>query len=100
MCKHRDAGGAEAAVDIPGKRTAHVDYCIAALVRALNGAGFITVASCCGHGNRPGNIALADGRELIIVKDYDDGRKVDTIFPDIHGKPHPRQRCEGLRGHG
>lgn len=35
-----------------------IDSCIAPIVRALNDAGVITVASCCGHGKRPGNIAL------------------------------------------
>ena len=42
---------------------------IADLVSALNAGGVPTVASCSGHGERPGNIALADGRELIIAKD-------------------------------
>lgn len=61
-----------------------VDSCIAPIVRALNDAGVITVASCCGHGKRPGNIALADGREIIIVPDYETGRRIDAIFPPIN----------------
>jgi hypothetical protein len=60
-----------------------VDQCIAPLVRALNAAGIATVASCCGHGKRPGNIALADGRELIIALDWKTGRAVDRAFPPI-----------------
>lgn len=62
-----------------------VDACIAPIVQALNNAGLGTVASCCGHGTRPGNIALADGRELIIAPDYDTARRVDGAFPGISG---------------
>src|SRR5690606_22195454 len=40
------------------------DPCIAPLVAALNAASIETVASCCGHGHRPGVIVLRDGREL------------------------------------
>lgn len=61
-----------------------VDSCIAPIVRALNGAGVVTVASCCGHGKRPGNIALADGREIIIAPNYETGRRIDSIFPPIN----------------
>lgn len=43
------------------------DPCIADLVAALNTGGLRTVASCCGHGRQPGNIALADGRELVLT---------------------------------
>lgn len=63
-----------------------VDACIAPLVHALNShAGVTTIASCCGHGNRPGSIILADGRELIVAPDFETARKVDDTFPDIHG---------------
>jgi hypothetical protein len=61
-----------------------VDSCIAPIVRALNDAGVITVASCCGHGKQPGNIALADGREIIIAPDYETGRRIDAMFLPIH----------------
>jgi hypothetical protein len=44
-----------------------VDSCIAAIVEALNAGGVTTSQSCCGHGQRNGEIALADGRTLIIV---------------------------------
>ena len=68
-------------------RTAKVDSCIAPLVRALNDAGIETVASCCGHGNRPGNIALAGGRELFILPDYEAARALDKKFPvNIQGE--------------
>lgn len=58
-----------------------IDGCIAPLVEALNAAGLPTVASCCGHGQMPGNIALEDGREIIIVPDFDTGRRIDALFP-------------------
>lgn len=59
-----------------------VDSCIYDIVGALNEGGVKTVASCCGHGNRWGNIALADGRELIIAPDYESSR----AFDKVHGK--------------
>lgn len=64
-----------------------VDSCIATIVQSLNACGVITVASCCGHGKRPGNIALADGRELVIVLDYESGRLIDKLFPPINEPP-------------
>jgi len=54
-----------------------VDKCIVPLVKALNEAGIKTIASCCGHGKIHGNIALADGRELIIAKDYETAREYE-----------------------
>jgi hypothetical protein len=63
-----------------------VDAEIAAFVAALNSCGLETVASCSGHGFRPGNIALRDGREIIIARDFADARKIDAMFPvDING---------------
>lgn len=50
------------------------------LVSALNAGGVPTVASCSGHGERPGNIALADGRELIIAKDYAEARAIEAAW--------------------
>lgn len=64
-------------------RLIDVDSCIAEIVRAFNAIGLVTVASCCGHGKRPGNIALADGREIIISPDYETARKIDELFPPI-----------------
>lgn len=61
------------------------DPCLAPLVAALNsgdlptvqsrnGHPLATIASCCGHGRRPGTIALADGRWLIVASqaEYDE----------------------------
>jgi len=63
-----------------------IDECIKPLVKSLNDCGIETVASCCGHGNRPGNIALKDGREIIICPDFDTAREIEKHFPDIHGE--------------
>lgn len=60
------------------------DRCIAGLVSALNNAGFHTIACCCGHGVRPGNIALHDGRELIISPDYGTSRIAEKAFPPVN----------------
>lgn len=61
-----------------------IDSCIAGLVKALNDSGIITVASCCGHYKRPGQIALADGREIFICPDFETARKIDKLFPPIN----------------
>jgi len=70
-----------------GTPTVWCDPEIADLVSALNKAGIRTVASCSGHGHRPGNIMLADGRELVIARDFDEARKIDAMFPGINGEP-------------
>lgn len=58
-----------------------VDASIAPIVKALNRAGFPTVASCSGHTHRPANIALQDGRELIIARDFAEARMIERLFP-------------------
>lgn len=45
----------------------HCDPCLVPLVRALYEHGFPTVASCCGHGKQPANVALADGRQVFVA---------------------------------
>lgn len=45
----------------------HCDPCLVPLVRALYENGFPTVASCCGHGNQPANVVLADGRTVFVA---------------------------------
>jgi hypothetical protein len=52
----------EARKDVKG-----IDACIAPIVAALNAAGIETWQSCCGHGEAPGRIDLADGRVLFVV---------------------------------
>jgi len=48
-------------------RRQDIDMCVADLVAALNAAGVITTASCCGHNERHGRILLEDGRVLVVV---------------------------------
>jgi hypothetical protein len=60
-----------------------IDACIAPIVKALNEAGVTTIASCCGHGKRPSNISLTDGRELVICPDHTTGRQVDEFLNGI-----------------
>lgn len=82
MCEY----GTTYELPIEGKLVT-VDACLAPLIAALNLGGYPTVASCCGHGHRPGNIALKDGRELCILPDYETGRRMDRTFGlDIHGQ--------------
>lgn len=66
--------------DETGKPTVWCDPEIADLVQALNSSGVKTVASCSGHGHRPGNIALADGRELFILSNHDEARRVYKLL--------------------
>lgn len=61
-----------------------IDSCIYNIVKALNEGGVYTDACCCGHGKRPGDIILGDGRELIIAQNYEIARKVDEAFPPIN----------------
>jgi hypothetical protein len=63
-----------------------IDLCIQQMVRALNDGGIETIASCCGHGNTIGSIALKDGRELMIAPDFETAREVERYWPDIHGE--------------
>ena len=62
-----------------------VDACIEPIIRGLNSIGqFNTIASCCGHGKRPGYVKLADGREIIIAPDYDTARQIEGCLPLIY----------------
>ena len=65
-----------------------IDSCIAPIVKALNDGGVVTVASCCGHGHRRGNIVLADGRWIDIYPDWQTWGKANVLLdePDIHGE--------------
>lgn len=68
--------------------TKGIDTCIAPLIKTLNEAGFLTAASCCGHGHRPGVISLIDGRELVIARDFDEARTIEALFPmTSYGEP-------------
>ena len=54
------------------KKKCGIDKCIYSLVKALNDRGIATVASCCGHGKIPGNIALFDGRYIEIYSNWEE----------------------------
>lgn len=73
--------------DSNGKPTVWCDPEIADLVDALNSGSLATVASCSGHGHRPGRIALADGRELFVAENFQQADFIDRNlpFPDING---------------
>jgi predicted glycosyl hydrolase (DUF1957 family) len=60
-----------------------IDACIVPIVQALNDVGITTVASCCGHGNMPGSIALEDGREILIARNYDEARLMENVIKYI-----------------
>lgn len=71
-CKHCDGPGGKRTlanqVSMPiNGRVQCIDHCIHRIVAALNAAGVTTTASCCGHGQMPGNIMLEDGRVLVIA---------------------------------
>jgi len=69
---------------------AFCDPCIAPLIGALNDGGIKTIASCCGHGRRPASVALADGRFMIVARDFAEFQKISALFPtDINGDPFP-----------
>lgn len=72
--------------DESGKPTVWCDPEIADLVDALNTNKLSTVASCSGHGHRPGRISLKDGRELLVMN----SEQVDVVerlfATDINGQ--------------
>ena len=84
MCKwHGGSYDGNAPVVLTNGRTAYVDPCIQSLVQGLNDAGFQTTNCCCGHGQRPGWIALKDGRHILIAANHDEMLKMDTGFPAL-----------------
>lgn len=60
---------------VPGDKG--YDPCLNEIITALNDVGIKSIASCCGHGRQPGSIVLKDGRELIIVRDFETARKIE-----------------------
>lgn len=64
MCDHENREAAMTVIE-PG---VWCDPCLEPLIRALNGGGLQTLASCCGHG-KPGWVMLADGSALTISPD-------------------------------
>lgn len=72
--------------DADGTPTTWCDPEIVDLVTVLNTNGLRTVASCSGHGHRPGFISLQDGRVLLVCASLDEARKADSLWPDINGE--------------
>ena len=62
------------------RRVEGIDWCIHWLVAALNAANIPTVASCCGHGTRPGVINLEDGRALMVFDTTEDWERAELIL--------------------
>lgn len=83
----REASMVVLARDATGHATIWADPDIAPFVKALNDAGLPTIASCCGHGQRPGSIALADGRWVMVFANRADYDRAEAVFPvDINGQ--------------
>lgn len=80
MCDHSPNREAAMVVIDPG---IWCDPCLVPLVTALNEGNVPTVASCCGHGNYEGWIALNDGRVLVIEPNLDAAKqRVATTQPE------------------
>lgn len=73
-------------VELANGKRGHCDPEIQTLVQALNDGGFQTIASCSGHGHRPATIALADGREILVLRNYEESRSLDKNWPSINGE--------------
>lgn len=86
MCDHARREMAMVVVerDDTGQATVWCDPCLVPIVKALNEGGIRTLASCCGHGRRPGSIALADGRELVVAPDSTTARRLSHAYPPIN----------------
>lgn len=65
-------------------RVAHVDFCLADIVAALNAGNLPTVASCCGHPSSKtpacARVDLADGRCLLVLPSLLAGNKAQSIL--------------------
>lgn len=91
MCNHENREAAMVRIEgtpVPGVTTkpGYCDPCLHPLVQALNDGGRYTFASCCGHGHRPGWIALADGTWLVVATE-EQRHVIDAAFPvDINGR--------------
>lgn len=73
MCDHGDT----VPVTFVGGTRAHpIDRCLLPIINALNGDGIPTTASCCGHGQQPGSVALKDGRVLVIMPTLEEGNRI------------------------
>lgn len=95
MCNHNPR---EAAMTVIGPGV-WCDPCLVPLVRALNEGGVPTIASCCGHGDRPGNIVLADKRELFIMPDRDTAERLhNAIAAELRAAQACPFDCDACHG--
>ena len=69
MSEGREAAMVVVKRDCEGHPTVWCDPEIADVVSALNSGALVTVASCSGHGFRPGVISMEDGRQLMVLAD-------------------------------
>lgn len=74
-------------------KVGYCDPCLLPLIQALNDGGQYTIASCCGHNRRPGWVAFVDGRELLVIPDFETARLVNDVipFPGINDDPAPQK---------
>lgn len=81
--------------DGKGTPTVWCDPEIADLVDALNCGSLSTLASCSGHGEKPGIISLKDGRELLILPDYESARMAErAVLSASAGENKDAERLE------
>ena len=79
--------GTEKEIKLTDGRIKSCDECLQPLVQALNDFGLQTTASCCGHKKQNGSIVLKDGREILIIENYEDARMIDKLFPPLNPRP-------------
>ena len=83
MCKQDN----EKEIKLTDGRIKSCDECIQPIVQLFNDYGLQTTASCCGHKKQNGSIVLKDGREILIIENYNDARMINGLFPPLQ----PRQ---------
>lgn len=84
MCKQ----GTEKPIKLSDGKIKSCDECIQPIVQLFNDYGLQTTASCCGHKKQNGSIILKDGREILIIENYDDARMIEGLFPPLQPRPN------------
>lgn len=79
MCEQ----GNEKQITLTDGRIKSCDECIQPIVQLFNDYGLQTTASCCGHKKQNGSIVLKDGREIMIIENYENARMIDRLFPPL-----------------
>lgn len=83
-----------------GTPTVWCDPEIADIVRALNSGGVKTVASCSGHGEKPGGIALADGRQLLLLESLEAFTNAMSALTQAEVQAEPVAQLIGVDEYG